>query len=338
MGSNLGGYDYGTTYSLYYTPDQEYKAVGSAIINSSACNDIPTAEIRRCLESVSAENLVNQENVARFIIKDGTYIVQDQLDVRNTSNTAFVPTMWGVMAEDGAPFLQYAQSGNNRQQAIESVLNGQQSGIAQEAINEETLFPLGYGNNETLSAFNLSAQIGTDVIFRCIDQATVYSSLKHEIFPEVYFYQFERAYQTPGFDPNSPTCDAQKTKEKPFGDPSLPYLRCHSGDLYFEFGTFNEFGLPFRDNNDLYFNRLIQDYWTSFIRSADPNPDVRYLSVRQYTDTLNTIMKSGKWLSVPRNSREGSVQLLDVFPRQATFQRQSQCNLEGLPGQCAESS
>lgn len=332
LGSNLGGYDYGTAYSKYYTPQQEYDAAGAAVVSASGCRDMSISQVATCLGKVSAKSLVNQNTVARYMIVDGVYIVADQLDVRSRKNTANVPLLMGIMAEDGAPFINYANSGTTRQEAIGSVLQGNQSVFGTSALKKASLFPLGSGSNITLAAFNLSSQIATDVEFRCIDQATVYSALKNHVVPKVYFYEFLRSYQTPGFDPNAPTCDAPKTPEKPLGDPDLPYLRCHSGDLYYEFGTFNEFGIQYRDANDLHFNRIIMDYWTSFVRTSDPNPDPRYLFVRRYSDSAKRIRESGRWDAVPRGSKVGSVRLLDVAPHQSRFQRQEQCELEGLPG------
>lgn len=327
-GSNLGGYDYGTTYSKYYTIEQEYQAAGMAVVNASGCDG--QADVVACLSAVPPSTLVNQSTVARFVVVDGKYIVADQLDVTHRSKTANVPTLWGVMAEDGAPFLPYVTAGETRRQALQSVLP---SPYQQAATADTSLFPIPSSmTNSSLNLFNLTAQVGTDVIFRCVDQATVYSALNHGVFPNAWFYQFERSYQTPGFDVNAPTCDAPKTKERPNGDTRLPYLRCHSGDLYYEFGTLGESRLPYRDELDLDFTRLIMDYWSSFVRSHDPNPSTDYLEKRGYGQTIDLIRKSGQWRPVGK-SKQGSVRLLDVPPRQSTYQRQQQCEVEGLPGE-----
>jgi hypothetical protein len=56
--------------------------------------------------------------------------------------------------------------------------------------------------------------------------------------------QIERAYQILTWNPNAPVCNA------PHGDPEKPYFDCHSGDLFWVFGTLPEFGLGYRDEKD----------------------------------------------------------------------------------------
>ncbi len=54
----------------------------------------------------------------------------------------------------------------------------------------------------TTNVFNVTAGIATDVEFRCLDQATAFSGVTHDLFKSVWFYEFNRSYQTPGFSPN----------------------------------------------------------------------------------------------------------------------------------------
>lgn len=340
-GSNLGGYDYGTTYSQYYTPEESYAVIGKATVTAAGCsgNDYTTVQ---CLQHISAYDLQNiipkktpaNGNSARFVIVDGKYITESRLNVTDRKKVANVPTMWGNVAEDAAPFLQYSSSGTNRTTAINSVLHDDQALFAKVALANENLFPLGtsLSNNASLNAFNLSAQIATDVIFRCLDQATVLSALKHKSFQKSWYYQFERTYQPSGFDPNSPVCDAPKTKNRPNGDPSLPYLRCHSGDLLFEFGNYANEEVIFRDQNDLPFTALIMDYWTAFARNHDPNPSIDYLSIRGYSSTEKIIQETARWQE--SQSKNLNVRLLDALPRQLNHSiRSKQCSIVGIPSE-----
>jgi hypothetical protein len=79
--------------------------------------------------------------------------------------------------------------------------------------------------NSTLNVFNVTARVTTDVMFRCLDQAGAVSAVKYSVFPKLWFYQFDRSYQTPGWDPNAPVCDAPKDATHPNGDPSKPYFQ-----------------------------------------------------------------------------------------------------------------
>ena len=137
--------------------------------------------------------------------------------------------MIGFMRDDGAAFIGYPSAAENVSQAIQS-LNYLSNDLT-EAIVSSGLFPLPNTGNYTLDLFNVSARVATDIQFRCLDQATVYSAVKHNVFGPTFYYEFDRSYQTPGFDPNAPVCDAPITPGFPHGNPNLPFFHCHSGDL-----------------------------------------------------------------------------------------------------------
>lgn len=136
-------------------------------------------------------------------------------------------------------------------------------------------------------------------------------------------------YQTPGFNPNAPVCQPPIVAGFPNGDPSLPYFKCHSGDLYFEFGTLGQFELPFRDSADLYFMQLVVDYWTSFVRTFDPNPERAFLQARGYSRSLTEVKRSGLWGKVTKT--ENTLRRLDFPSKKDDFQEIEQCEILELP-------
>lgn len=228
-GSNLDGIDYAATYSNYFTPAQEYTTVGSSIVNATGCTSSSSSAVVACLKNYPALNYTTLSATARYVIVDGKYITADQLQITKPSEVAHVPTLWGTMAEDAGAFIGYPTANQNASTAI-STLNSLPANLTEKIISSG-LFPIPNTGNYTLDLYNVSARIATDIQFRCLDQATVYSGIKHDSFASAYYYQFDRAYQTPGYDPNKPVCDAPITPSHPYGDPSLPYFRCHSGDL-----------------------------------------------------------------------------------------------------------
>ena len=94
-----------------------------------------------------------------------------------------------------------------------------------ESVVNSGLFPEPSGPNVTLNIFNVTARITTDVEFRCLDQGAAISAVKHDVFKDTWFYEFNKSYQTPGFDPNAPVCDAPKDEAHPLGDPSQEYFK-----------------------------------------------------------------------------------------------------------------
>lgn len=227
-GSNLVGLDYAATYSNYYTPAQEMSVVGNSIVSSAGCNSTSLSAVVTCLKNYPALNYTTLPT-ARFVTVDGKYITADQIQITKPAQIAHVPTLWGSMAEDAGAFIGYPTADMNASTAISS-LNQLPANLTEKIISSG-LFPIPNTGNYTLDLYNVSARIATDIQFRCLDQATVYSGIKHNSFASAYYYQFDRAYQTPGYDPNKPVCDAPITPSHPNGDPSLPYFRCHSGDL-----------------------------------------------------------------------------------------------------------
>lgn len=320
MMSNLGGLNYGTTYSTYYTIEQSYKNFGASILAETNCTNAPSA--LQCLRAVPANTLLSLPTTAAYLVVDGTYITSNELPLNTTGKIAHIPFMLGVMHDDGAPFIGYPQVGENANTFVES------QGFPSTLLSS-SLFPTPTAANSTLDIFNVTARIATDGMFRCIDEATVYAGIKHHLLPSTYFYEFNRSYQLINWSPNSPVCEAPATSGFPNGDPNMQYFKCHSGELYFVFGNLVRFDLPFRDGNDLPFEQFILDSWSSFARTADPNPDVGYLQARRYQSTQLELQRSGKWL--PVEDGNWSLRRLQWPSVQAPFDELDQCTALGLP-------
>jgi carboxylesterase type B len=323
--SNLAGFDYATTYSQYLTIDQEAVVAANDIVELTNCTSDDVTTVVDCLTNVDASTLVNLATVARYVVVDHNLILSDGLQVTGKGPIAKVPVLLGTTADDGAAFIGFPSEGQSLESAIEAILPENLT----QAVIASGLFPMPNTGNTTLDIFNVTARIATDVIFRCLDQATVFSAVKHNIWDNVWYYQFDRSWQTPGFDPNFPVCDAPITPQFPNGDPNLPYFKCHSGDLYFEFGSLAQFGFPFRDANDWAITKIVMDYWTSFVRTHDPNPDIGFLEARGYESTIEVVKETGHWDSVTKT--RNTLRRLNVTPRQDGFLEVQQCEVLTLP-------
>jgi hypothetical protein len=123
-------------------------------------------------------------------------------------------------------------------------------------------------------------------------------------------------------------CNAPKTPTHANGDPEGEYFKCHSGDLTQVFGTWRRLGLPERDRNDTPFTQSVMDYWVSFARTHDPNPDAAYLQVRGYVNTTAQIEASGRWEAV--DAADPTMRYLQWPGRQQPLGREEQCKALGL--------
>lgn len=353
--SNLGGLYFGTTYSEYYTIQEELEVAGNAILAEANCTNA-TSQVD-CLRELPTFTLLTLGTTTEYIVQDGTYIISDHLQLEGYK--APYKLLMGVMREDAAALINFPST--NNETAYFSA-----NGWAEPPAD---LFPIPNGTNQTLDLFNMTANFQTDAEFRCIDQATVYSGLQNGVWDEVYYYEFERSYQLYNF-PNYDVCEPPVTAEYPNGDPSEPYFRCHSGDLCtylsatriplppsvvigsledslpntfchnanFEvlmaradevFGNIVFQGLALRDDYDLPFEQLVVDNWSSFARTYNPNPDPAFLKARGYSNTTEAIEQRGKW--TPATKGNLTLRALAWPPYQDTFREAAQCAGINLP-------
>ncbi|KAK5108025.1 hypothetical protein LTR62_008860 [Meristemomyces frigidus] len=298
--SNLAGGEYATTYSEYYTIAQEVTVAADPILNATGC--LNASSQIDCLRKLDPFTIANLTTTARFLVVDGTYLVTDELVVNGTGPAAHVPVLMGFMRDDGAAFIGYPEIN----QTVPTFLTAQ--GFNLSSISPLSIFPEPDGTNRTLN-------------------------VTHNVFQEVYFYEFNRSYQLSGYSPNYPVCNAPPTPSHPYGDPSLEYFKCHSGELYYVFGSLAFNGLPARDENDIPMSQFIVDTWSAFARTYDPTPDVAYLQARGFTNTSNEILKSGRvW--APVTTGELTLRLLEWPSSEAPFEifdGQPECVALGFP-------
>lgn len=324
--SSLGGTNYATTYSRYYTIEEEMGAAGDAILAATNCTS--AASQIECLRAIPAHKLASLGREARYLVVDGMYLTNNTLLLNGTGPGGAKPhVMMGHMRDDGAALIGFPNTPTN----LSSFLTSQSFPAA--SLLSSGAFPQPASDNTSLAIFNATARVATDAEFRCLDQATSYAAAANKVFaPHVYFYEFNRSYQTAGWSPNAPVCEAPRTQTHPNGDPSREYFKCHSGELYYVFGTLLRNGLRLRDQDDLPFGQFTLDSWTSFARKGDPNPDEGFLRARGFRSTLSEVQKAGKWrpVSLESDSPE-QVRLLQWPSKQVGWSEQTQCNVLGLP-------
>jgi carboxylesterase type B len=230
--------------------------------------------------------------------------------------------MIGVMRDDGSPFSAFSKSSNASQ-----ALTDQGFDAADILGSQE--FPIPQGSNNTLNVFNLTSRVTTDAEFRCLDQSMAAVGSANNIFPVVYSYEFDRSYQISEWSPNPPTCEAPKTSERPYGDTRLPYFRCHSGELYYVFGSLIRQGRTPRDADDIPFSQYVVDTWTAFGRDRDPNPKLEFLVSRGFSNTSAKVESSEPWKPVQGNSP--TLRILDTHVKNERFRESAQCDVLDFP-------
>ncbi|KAF7303809.1 Cholinesterase [Mycena indigotica] len=323
--SNLAGFAYAHTYSEYFTIEQEVETAAAAFLNDVHCGNVTSDQVLDCLKAVPWQTLQTAANAPRYPVVDGKILVRDRLSVdgKGPVNSA-AHVMFGWMAGDGVDFAgSYPKSGTTQLASVQGI--GIAANLSSTALSSG-LFPRPSTGNDTLDTFNVTGRIATDGEFSCLDQATAHSAAIHKVFKSMWTYQFERSYM--GYEPIPGLCDPPVTETHPFGDPSLPYFQCHSGELYFTFGTLGQDLRPFRDEFDLPFEQVMVDSWASFARSFNPNPSAAFLAARGYTTTAKALAQWGPWKDV--TSKE-PVRILAWPSRGSDWLEQPQCNVLGFP-------
>lgn len=312
--SNLGGLNFGQSYSEYYTIPEEMAVAGNAVLDAANCTN--AASQVDCLRELDTFALLNLGATTQYIVVDGTYITSDRL-LLNGSKASYNLLM-GTMRDDAGALISYPDTSNET-----AYLNA-----IGWAAPPASLFPIPNGTNATLDLFTMTARYTTDGMLRCADEATVYSGLEHGVWDHVYYYEFERSYQLSSW-PGYSVCQPPISPSFPYGDPNGPYFKCHSGDLYEVFGSILFNGQPFRDHNDVPFEQFSVDTWSAFARTYDPNPDPKYLEARGYTNTTEVVNKAGEW--VPASKGNLTLRALTWPPYQTGFKEEDQCAGVGLP-------
>lgn len=292
-----------------------------AIFAEKGCGMEDQADQLACLRTVDAAKLVSGTVYSSPVV-DGTYLTAPELLLDGSGPSLDIALMTGVMHDDGDPFTSFSKS-PNATQALTS------QGYDANAILGSGVFPVPQSGNTTLDIFNLTSRVATDAEFRCLTQSTAYSAVKNRVFPVVYSYEIDRSFQLIEWSPNPPTCEAPKNEEHPLGDTSLPYYKCHSGELYYEFGTARRQGREPRDQNDIPFSQYLLDTWTAFGRTTDPNPDLAFLHARGFTNTSTVVKKAALWK--PTNANELKLRVHDLHPRNEDFRELEQCEVLELP-------
>ncbi|KAF7374109.1 Cholinesterase [Mycena sanguinolenta] len=318
--SNLGGFAYASTYSEYFTIEQEVEIAAGAFVGEVGCAKGTSSEVLACLREVPWQTLQNAPDAPRYVVVDGTFIKRDRLSVDGKGPVASnAHVIFGWMAGDGLDFAgSYPQSTTTQAASIEGIPI---SANLTTAILESGLFPRPFTGNETLDTFNVTARVATDGEFRCIDQATAHSANLHSVFASMWSYQFERAY-------NLAFASHRRRRPIPLEIHPFPYFQCHSGELYFVFGTLGEESLPFRDELDLPFEQLTVDTWSAFARAYNPNPSQAFLEARGYTGTAAALKEWGPWEDV---KSQVPVRILAWPSRGSGWIDTPQCEVVGFP-------
>ncbi len=329
--SGLGGNGQLDHFSTYLTPYESYNKsivrwigrVWTEPVRPAGCSNIKDIHATLdCMRNATLPELVKMSPPAAYIVQDGGFLRKERLgfSAKVTGARSWNPALLlGTMRDDAAAMQTWPPTDFSVNVADFLKTQGLKGNpLLLEELEDSglssSLHPPGISGNQSLDVFAEVARLANDLNFRCASQATAWAASHHANPPStypffdsrnVYLYEFNRAYQLVEY----PTGKLHELCSPGSGNPALAeYMKCHSGELYYVFGTLAYLGLPDRDGKDYDFQRYIADSFTSFIRSGSPNPDTEWLRSRGYTSTIKMIEGSDKWKSAG-GSKHGHSQI-----------------------------
>ncbi|KAH6612142.1 Alpha/Beta hydrolase protein [Boeremia exigua] len=309
------GLNYASSFSEYLTITEATNRTKS-LLNETGCASSSGEAVVSCLQAVNALNLTTG-TLASYPVVDNSFLTTTSLPLGRTAPKLNITLLSGIMHDDGSPFTRYSTSPNLTTTLLDQNLPSVPA----------SLFPLPAIQNTTLALFNLTSRISTDAMFRCLGQSTASTAAKNTVFKNTFAYEFDRALQLNTWSPNPPACEAPRTPAHPNGDPSAPYYKCHSGELYYVFGTLVREGARVRDDADIVFAQYVLDSWAAFARTGDPVPEARFLEARGFSNTTAGVRRAGAWKAVEEG---GALKVLDVRARSEGWREVEQCEALGM--------
>ncbi|KAK3988378.1 putative esterase/lipase [Cladorrhinum sp. PSN332] len=283
---------------FYDSVSNNYATTTTKVLKDAGC--LNATDKISCLGKFSGFELVNLNTNANGVVQDGTYLTTSVLPVASPplSLSSNVSVMLGITRDEAGVLIDDAPP-TNATTTFAAYFNGLASkhfGLPQNTSSILNLPPAVTSQASTDAIFNSSMSLLSSLVFTCPSLAKAYSASRHGTFKEVYYFSFNRTYQTNGY--TRPWCIPPKTAKYPNGDPNLEYYKCHAGEQMVVFGSVARAGLPDRDGNDTKFQRLVVDYWASFARTGKPDPEIKYMEVRGLLETKKEAKRVGKWAAV----------------------------------------
>ncbi|KAK0636783.1 Alpha/Beta hydrolase protein [Bombardia bombarda] len=321
------------SYPYYDTLEHNFNTTTKAVLQAAGC--LNATDQIACLGKFSGFDLVNLATNANGVVVDGTYLTYHELVVNQTaaSYATNVSIMAGVNRDEAGVNIDEYPSNTTTFADYFNTQVGNHFSMPSNAsvILNLTHFPNAPGAGGLAptpdAIFNASLRIATNAVFTCFNLAKAYSGTKHRAFKSVYSFQFNRTYQTTGY--TRPWCVPPRTEARPDGDPDAEYYKCHAGEQMIVFGTARRAGRPERDGLDVPFMQLVVEYWASFARTGDPNPDREYLVARGHRGTLEQVDKVGRWEAV--DAERPTMRVLQWDGKQVPFVDQDVCGALGAP-------
>ncbi|KAI1871179.1 uncharacterized protein JN550_004624 [Neoarthrinium moseri] len=330
MQSDPQGYPNGSNFRWmqYATVEDAYRDRTRKVLNETGC--LNATDQVACLSKIDGFDLVNLSTNANGAVVDGIYLQNHELVVNKTGIASNVSIMTGTNRDESGVLIDadaYPQNGTSFSDYFrEHVGNG--LNLADNYSLAISPGPFSLTNFSSPEAIlNASLRIASDGEFTCFDLAKAYSGAKHKAFQSTYVFQFNRTYNPSGY--TRTWCDAPKTSSRPHGDPDGAYYKCHAGEQTIVFGNVRRSGQIDRDGFDVPFSQLVVDYWSSFARTGNPNPDKAYLRARDYHTTLAQVETAGPW--EPVHAEQPTMRVLQWNGMQVPFVESEQCKAIGIP-------
>ncbi|KAH8660096.1 carboxylesterase [Xylariales sp. PMI_506] len=259
---------------------------------AKVCGDAVGAERLACLRALPLDEFMSNitwsvapgwRNVDSGAIIDGVWIANNSVAAAKAGQLNRIHYMMGSMPEEGESLLgtNIYPNATDFNTTLYSVAgtNTNSNSYPEDWPPLVESSGLWTNGSDPINAYNMTINAYTTVHLTCPGQQFLHAAYQYNAFESIYYYNNLRAYALSFYNPWG-LCSF------PVGEPNTPYYRCHSGDLYQVFGSYQIFDLPVRTPDDIGHSNLQQDLWGAFARTGNPNPDKDYLEARGYAGAL----------------------------------------------------
>ncbi|KAH8704918.1 putative carboxylesterase [Talaromyces proteolyticus] len=286
-----------------------------------------TGEVRlKCLQAIPAETLLNISTRSSWqTVIDNNYMPAQPVSLVSRGDINAVNLILGFMPEEAQSLLETASApdATNFNDSLATLIAARSINQSQaNAISSSGLWDV---PQHYPSVYNATINLATDTVILCYSTEFIEAGSSPvgnpNAFTSLWVYEHQRAYALPFYSFYG-LCSF------PIGKPNTPYYRCHSGDLFEVFGTYYLFDQPVRVVEDIYYTNAVQDMWTAFAKSGNPNPEEAYLAVRGYNSSQE-VFRTFKMKEYSK--KEGQLAKLQ-WPRPwyASLPDQEHCHVLGM--------
>lgn len=315
----------------YREPSIVAEHLTTRLAQDNGCPAETGTEALECLKQIEPQALLDSqppEAHARFQVKDGEILKVETLELTWEGTASDVNLITGTNRNEAAILMSYPTKDTNLTEWMTVMLGGAIMGVDTAPYHDALPLFLPENPSDPDITFNGTENFLNLGLFTCKNHAISRTAVQNGAVKNLWMFEFTRSYSSKYY--TTPWCSAPVDENFPNGNPSLEYYKCHGGELLYVCGNIVRSGEVPRDENDIPLAQVAVDYWTSFARTGDPNPEEGYMNARRYQDSLDMMKEAGRWGQLTAEEPD-RIRLMQALPHDTMWSESERCRKMGIP-------